>query len=446
MSDHSMMKRRSVGVLFASALFACGTQARALDVPAIQPRVEQAVEAAYPDLEALLKTLHGEPELSFHEVKTAARLAKQMRALGFEVTEKVGKTGLVAIYRNGPGPVVMVRTDMDALPMEERSGLAYASKVQAPWKGEVTPVAHSCGHDFHMVSWVGAARTLLAMKERWQGTLMFIAQPAEEGGGGAKAMVEDGLFTRFPKPDYMLALHVLPLPAGTVGYRPGAAMAGVSDLKIVFKGRGGAGHSPHLAIDPVFMSARFMTDVQGVISRAKDPGAFGVLTFGAIHGGSATNIIPDDVTLLGTMRSYDAKVHATMLSAIERTAKATAQMAGAPDPILSVGPSANALINDPALAERAGAVFNSAFGDKALLMEPLPASEDFVEYAVSGAPTMYFFIGAYDAKAIAAAHAAGRSPPPNHSPQFAPDLDSTIRTGVKAMSLLVLELTQKPHE
>lgn len=243
-----------------------------------------------------------------------------MRALGFEVTEHVGKTGLVAIYRNGEGPTIMVRTELDALPMEEKTGLAYASHDKTSWQGRETFVAHSCGHDIHMASWVGTAKTLIGLKDRWRGTLMFIAQPAEEIGAGAMAMLMDGLFTRFPKPDFGFALHANGgFAYGTVLYNVGVGSSSSDGLYISFRGRGGHGATPQATIDPVMMTARFVVDVQSLISREKDPTEFGVVSMGSIHGGTGANIIPDDVALLGTVRSFKPEVRAKMLAGIERT-------------------------------------------------------------------------------------------------------------------------------
>ncbi|RYH12603.1 MAG: amidohydrolase, partial [Alphaproteobacteria bacterium] len=268
-----------------SAALAAPTQAQTTPASPLHARIAPVVAGMYPSLETLYKDLHAHPEIAFQEVKTAARMAEEMRKLGFEVTEKIGKTGVVAIYKNGPGPTVMVRTELDALPMEEKTGLPYASKVKTEWNGRETFVAHSCGHDIHMASWVGTARTLLAVKDQWKGTLMFVAQPAEEGTSGAKAMIADGLFKRFPLPDYAFALHTSPSPYGHVGYRIGAITSNSDSMEITFKGQGGHGSAPDKTIDPIAIAARFVTDVQTVVSREKDPAEFGVVTVGAIQGG-----------------------------------------------------------------------------------------------------------------------------------------------------------------
>jgi Peptidase family M20/M25/M40/Peptidase dimerisation domain len=263
-----------------------------IDVARLKTAIETSVEADYPKLDALYKDIHAHPEIAFQEVKTAARLAAEMRSLGFEVTEKVGKTGLVAIYKNGDGPTIMVRTELDALPMEETTGIAYASHDKTTWNGQETFVAHSCGHDIHMASWVGTAKTLVGLKDQWNGTLMFIAQPAEETVSGAKAMLADGLFTRFEKPDFAFALHDGPFGYGTVSYRVGIGSSNSDSLEITFHGRGGHGAAPQLTIDPVMIGARFIVDVQSVISREKNLTEFGVVSIGAIQGGTAENVIP----------------------------------------------------------------------------------------------------------------------------------------------------------
>lgn len=410
-----------------------------IDVAALKTAIEASVEADYPALDALYKEIHAHPEIAFQEVKTAARLAAEMRTLGFEVTEKVGKTGLVAIYKNGDGPTVMVRTELDALPMEEKTGLAYASHDKAIWSGRETFVAHSCGHDIHMASWVGTAKTLLSLKDKWHGTLMFIAQPAEEVGAGAQAMLADGLFTRFGKPDFAFALHDGPFAYGRVNYRVGVGSSNSDGLYIKFRGRGGHGAVPQATINSVMMAARFIGDLQSVISREKDPTEFGVVSIGAINGGTAGNIIPDDVTLLGTIRSFKPEVRAKMLAGIERTARAVAAMADAPPPDIRITEGAKAVMNDPAMVERAAKVLKAAFGDSFQATPPRTASEDFSEFINAGVPSMFFNIGVYEPERVAAARDGTGPPlPSNHSPLFAPVPKPTIETGVEAMTLAVL--------
>lgn len=409
-----------------------------MDVPALKASIEKSFEADYPKLEALYKDIHAHPELAFEEVKTAAKLATEMRALGFEVTEKVGKTGLVAIYKNGDGPTILVRTELDALPMEEKTGLDYASKDKTNWNGRETFVAHSCGHDIHMANWVGTAKTLVGLKDQWSGTLMFIAQPAEEIVEGARAMLADGLFTRFKKPDFAFALHSGGVPYGNVNYRVGIGSSNVDGLYIKFQGRGGHGAMPQRTIDPVMMAARFIVDVQSVISREKDPTEFGLVTIGAVHSGTAGNIIPDDARLLGTIRSYKPEVRAKMLAGIERTAKAVAAMADAPAPEIKMGVGTTAVINDPAVVATAEKALKVAFGDKLRLTPANTTSEDFSEFAVAGVPSMMFNIGVYEPERWTAANKSGTPLAGNHSPQFAPVPKPTLQTGITAMTLAVL--------
>jgi amidohydrolase len=409
------------------------------DVIKLKAAIETSVEADYPKLDALYKDIHAHPEVAFQEVKTAAKLAAEMRALGFEVTEKIGKTGLVAIYKNGDGPTIMVRTELDALPMEEKTGLAYASRDKTNWNGQDTFVAHSCGHDIHMASWVGTAKTLLGLKDQWHGTLMFIAQPAEETVSGARAMLADGVFTRFKKPDFGFALHDGPFAYGSISYRVGIGSSNSDSLEITFHGRGGHGAAPQRTIDPVMIAARFIVDLQSVISREKDPTEFGVVSIGAIHGGTAENIIPDDVLLRGTIRTFKPEVRAKMLAGIERTAKAAAAMSDAPTPDIKITEGAKAVMNDPAVVETAAKALKVAFGDKFATSPPLTPSEDFSEFINAGVPSMFFNIGVYEPERVAAARSgAGPQLPSNHSPQFAPVPKPTIETGVEAMTLAVL--------
>jgi len=410
-----------------------------LDVINLKKAIETSIAGDYPKLDALYKELHAHPELAFQEVKTAARLAAEMRALGFDVTENVGKTGLVAIYKNGDGPTIMVRTELDGLPMEEKTGLDYASRDKTNWMGREVFVAHSCGHDIHMASWVGTAKTLLGLKDRWSGTLMFIAQPAEEIVAGAKAMLADGLFTRFAKPDIALALHDGPGPHGMVFYRSGVGSSAADGLEVTFHGRGGHGSAPHTTIDPVGIAARFIVEVQSVISREKDPAEFGVVSIGAIRGGTAPNIIPDSVQLFGTIRSYKPEVRAKLHAGIERTAKAAAAMSDAPAPDIKIVEGTKPVMNDPDVVTAVADVLKAALGDKFRVSPPVTASEDFSEFAGAGVPSMMFNIGVYDEERfIAARNGTGPPIPSNHSPLFAPVPKPTIETGITAMTLAVL--------
>ncbi len=430
----------SYSLVLAAAL--CAPSAAAQQAPVLNDQVTAHINSIYPSLDAIYKDLHAHPEIAFQEVRTAAKLALEMRAIGFEVTEKVGKTGLVAIYKNGTGPTVMVRTDLDGLPMEEKSGLAYASKARTTVEGRESFVSHSCGHDIHMASWLGTARTLVALKAQWKGTLMFIGQPAEEIVAGAKAMVDDGLFKRFAKPDYALALHSWPAALGTVRYNIGTMTSNSERVSITFKGRGGHGSAPDKAIDPIMIAARFVVDVQTLVSRERDPMEFGVVTIGAIQGGTVGNIIPDSVQLQGTIRSFSPAVRAKLIAGVKRIANASAMMADAPAPEVVIETGAMAVINDEALSLKVEAALKDAFGNaNAGRMAPITASEDFSQYGLEGVPSMLFFTGIYDAATIAEAARPGGKPFAfNHSPYYAPVPEPSIKTAVKAMSVAVLKI------
>jgi len=440
------MTRSLIKVLAAATgLLVCGAQANAAPFDALAAKAEigKVVARDTARLDALYKDLHAHPELAFQEKATAAKMAKQMREAGFEVTEGVGGTGVVAILRNGPGPVVLVRTELDALPVEERTGLPYASHARAIWNGVATPVAHVCGHDIHMATWVGAGRALAALKARWKGTLIFVAQPAEEGVRGAKAMLDDGFIARFGKPDYGFALHVTPAPAGQVSYRAGPISSTSDSLEITFLGRGAHGSAPASSIDPVLMAARFTVDVQSVISREKDPTAFGVVTIGSIEAGTVGNVIPDRSTVRGTIRTQDEAVRTKILAGVTRTAKAVAEMAGAPAPTIALEPGGKMVVNDMDLTERTAAVFRAAFGADAV---PFPmvmsGSEDFSEFILAGIPSVYFLIGGLEPEIFAQAMRGERALPINHAPDFAPAPEPTIRVGATAMALAVMSVTQ----
>lgn len=435
------MLKYLVGVAGAALCLAAAGPGQAADVAAAKAAIDAGLDRGYPKLEALYKDIHQNPELGFQEKATAAKLSREMRALGFEVTEGVGGTGVVAIYRNGKGPTVLVRTELDALPMQEKTGLPYASKAIADWNGKPSPVAHSCGHDIHMAAWVGTAQALVAMKDKWRGTLMFVGQPSEETVSGARAMLADKLFERFGKPDMGFALHVGPGPAGTVSYKPGVNSSNSDSLDITFHGKGGHGSTPHVTIDPVIEAARFTMDVQTVISREKDATQFGVITVGSIQSGSAGNIIPDTAIVRGTVRSFDAGVREGLLNGIRRTATAVAAMSGAPAPDIQLVSGGRAVINDAALTARTAEVFKAAFGARAQLSPgPGSASEDYSEFIIAGVPSLFFGIGGYDLKDIAAARAKGETLAANHNPYFAPTPQLSIRTGVEAMTLAVLNV------
>lgn len=410
-----------------------------LDVKAALLRVDASLAKEQGSLLALYADLHAHPELAFAETRTAALLAAQMRSAGFEVTQGVGGTGLVAVLRNGSGPLVMVRTELDGLPMQEQSDLPFASRTRTQYNGADTFTAHTCAHDMHMSIWVGTARAMLAQRSNWRGTLMFIAQPAEERVAGAKAMLADRLFERFGKPDYGFALHTMPGAYDEVLWRAGAMTSNGSALNVTFLGRGGHGSDPSTTIDPVMMASRFVVDLQSVVSREKDPAAFGVVSIGAIQGGSAGNIIPDQVALRGTVRSQSDAVHERLQQGVTRTAQAVAAMAGAPPPQVSFSVGTRSVMNDPQLTARTAVLFNQAFGDKSVqLSSAWSAGEDYTEFQAAGVPSFFFGLGIYEPKRMAAARAGGEQVPANHSPQFIPVAEPTLRTGVRAMSLALL--------
>jgi hippurate hydrolase len=336
----------------------------------------------------------------------------------------------------------MVRTELDALPMEEKTGLPYASHVQVTDGDKTTFVAHSCGHDNHMAWWVGTAEALLALKSQWSGTVMFIAQPAEETVGGASGMLKDGLFTRFPKPDFGFAAHVSNLPVGTVIVKDGGYNSNADALDIVFKGRGAHGSMPSASIDPIVEAAHFVTDVQTVVSRQKDAGTFGVVTIGAFQAGTVGNIIPDHAELKLTLRSFSPEVRQLLLDGVTRTANAAAAMAEAPPPVITSEGAAAAVVNDHDLATKVNATLAAAGGDKTIFLPAsapgISASEDYSEFIIAGVPSLYMTVGGYDAATLADYKAKGEPVPTNHSPFFAPDHNAAIPTGIRALTLAVL--------
>src|SRR6202167_5768749 len=396
----------------------------------------QEVDAVYPDAHALYLDIHENPELSSHETQTAAKLAGRLRGLGYEVTEHVGGTGIVAIMKNGAGPTVMLRTELDALPVEEKTGLSYASKVHAKDDaGHDVPVMHACGHDLHMASILGTAEIMARSKDTWHGTLMLIGQPAEETIGGAKAMLADGLFTRFPRPDVAVALHVgNTLPAGMVGITPGVYNTNADSLRITIYGKGGHGSAPHTAIDPIVIAARTILALQTITSREVKPGEMAVVTVGYIHAGTKNNIIPDQAELGLTVRTNKPEVRKQVLAAIARITRAEAEAAGAPRaPSNDHYEGADLVYNDPALAQRLREALESALGkDKVVIQEPITASEDFSYFVEQGITGFYFDLGGADPEKFAQAKAAGTMLPSNHSPLFAPDVDPALRTGITA--------------
>jgi hippurate hydrolase len=433
-------------VLFAVAAVLWSAPLSAAD-PAVSP-VLVPLDAIYPDLERLYLDLHQNPELSFHEEKTAAKMADRLRALGFEVTTGIAKTGVVGILRNGKGPTVMLRTDLDALPVEEKTGLPYASKVTTTDDaGETVHVMHACGHDVHMTSWIGAATLLSRAKDRWRGTLMMVGQPAEEKGGGAAKMLADGLFAKFPKPDFAFAIHdSAQAPAGTIQFISGYALANVDSVDVTIYGKGGHGAYPHTTIDPIVIAARTVLALQTVVGRENNPLDPAVVTVGAIHGGTKHNIIPDEVKLQLTVRSYKDDVRKRLLASIERIAKAEAAAAGAPKPPdVAVSEGTPATYNDPAVTKRVADALARGLGSANVSeAQPVMGGEDFSEYGRAGVPATLVWVGAVEPKKYEASKAGGASLASLHNSGFAPDREPTIRTGVKTVTLAALELLAKP--
>jgi amidohydrolase len=325
------MNRPGLSFLLACLLLAVPAIAQTNPAVWTTPSAEQ-INAIYPEIESLYFDLHRTPELAMHEQQTAAKLAERMKRLGYEVTTGVGGTGIVAVLRNGKGKTVLLRTDMDALPIEEATGLPFASHVVVKSdSGTSIPVMHACGHDIHMSSWIGAAKLMAANRDRWHGTLIFVGQPAEETGEGAPAMIKDGLFTRFTKPDFALAIHDSALlPVGQVGFTPGYALAAADSVDIIVYGRGGHGGRPQSTVDPVVIAARTVLALQTIVSRENNPFDPVVITVGTIHGGTKNSIIPDEVKLQLTVRTYKPEVEKRVLASIERVAKGEAMAAGAP--------------------------------------------------------------------------------------------------------------------
>jgi len=404
------------------------------------------LDALWPDLDALYQDLHRTPELSGREERTAAKMAARLRAAGYEVTEKVGGHGVVGVLRNGKGPTVLVRTDLDGLPVEERTGLPYASTVTAADPdGRAVPVMHACGHDVHMTGWVAAATLLARARDAWRGTLVFVGQPAEETGNGAAAMLADGLYARFGKPDFAIAVHdSADLAAGMVGFVPGFALANVDSVDVTFFGKGGHGAYPHRSVDPIVIASRFVGSVQTVVSREQDPLVPAVVTVGSFHAGTKHNVIPDEARLQLTVRTYEDEVRTRVLAAIARVAKGEAAAAGAPrEPEVKVreDDATRSTYNDPALTRRLAGALAAALGaDRVVERKPVMGGEDFSAYGRAGVPATILWIGAQDPKALAAALASGKELPSLHSSGFAPDREPTIKTGATTLTVAALEL------
>jgi hippurate hydrolase len=392
-----------------------------------------------PDLEALYTDIHAHPELSMQETRTARLAADRLRAAGYEVTAGIGRTGVVGLLRNGDGPTVMLRADMDALPVEEATGLPYASKVKiADREGETVPVMHACGHDMH-VTWLVGVTTLMAQaRQAWRGTLMAVFQPGEETAEGARAMIDDGLFKRFAKPDVVLGQHVMVGPAGTVGGRAGAITSAADSLQIRLFGRGAHGSMPQASIDPVVMAAATVMRLQTIVSREVAAAEAAIVTIGSLQAGTKENVIPDEAVIKLNVRSFDEGVRRRVLGAIERIVNAEAAASGAPrPPEITPLDRYSLVVNDSAASERVVEAFRRHFSaERVRETGPAPASEDFGSFGAEWhVPSVFWFVGGTDPKRYATAKAAGtlNEIPTNHNPRFAPAIHPTLETGVEAM-------------
>ncbi len=391
----------------------------------------------------LYRHFHAHPELSFQEEKTAERLAAELSRAGVEVTAQVGGHGVVGLLRNGTGPTLMLRSDLDALPVTEQTNLVYASQVKVEDQdGNEVGVMHACGHDVHITNLVGVARYLASHKDRWQGTVMFIGQPAEERGSGATAMLKDGLFTRFPKPDFAVALHVdSGLETGKIGYRTGFALANVDSVDVTLHGRGGHGAYPHTTIDPIIQAAQFVMAIQTIVSREVKPIEPAVITVGSIHGGTKHNIIGNSCHMQLTVRSYADDVRQLLLEGIQRKAKAVALGANAPEPTITISEGTPALYNDEDLARRLDPALRRIVGDEQVVdTEPSMGGEDFSQYGRAGVPILMLRLGAVEANRLNRYKELGQQAPSLHSALFYPDAEETLRTSVPVMAELALEL------
>ena len=429
-----------------------------VNISAQQPSLDAMIDRDIASWLTTYRNLHTAPELSHREEKTSAFVAGELRKLGFTVTERIGKYqnaqwkgyGVVAVMKNGPGPTVLVRTELDALPVEEKTGVAYASLVKTKNDAGVeVSVMHACGHDMHMTSFLGTAKMLTELKSRWSGTLIMLGQPAEETGDGANAMLRDNLYTNFPKPDFAIALHDKPeLETGKVGYTPGYAMASATSIDIKIRGIGGHGSAPETTKDPIVVAAQVVMALQTIVSRENSPLDPAVVTVGSIHGGTRYNIIPDEVNLQLTVRTYKEEVRKHILASIERIVKGVAMTAGIPEdraPVVKVSEGTGSTYNDPQLIERLVVTFKQALGEENVVkMPPMMASEDFGYFSMDQKiPATIFWLGASDPAKVKASRESGVALPGLHSALFAPVPEPTLRTGVKAMTSAVLDLMKK---
>lgn len=434
-TTHRIRSRRLCTLALVTFLGAIGRASAESPDAWISDRLDEYVQ--------LYRHFHAHPELSFHERETAARLAEELRARDCEVTADVGGHGVVALLRNGEGPTVMWRCDLDALPVTENTGLQYASKVRIERDdGAHVGVMHACGHDVHITNLIAVAGYLASHRDRWAGTVMFIGQPAEERGAGAQDMLDAGLFRKFPKPDYALALHVdATLPTGMVGYRGGWAMANVDSCDITVRGRGGHGSFPQGCIDPIVQAAELVLSLQTIVSRELSPLEPAVVTVGSIHGGTKHNIIPDSCHLQLTIRSYDADVREQIKQSIVRRANAVAENYRAPEPTVEFSDGTPAVFNHEQLTERVVAAIGDELGaDKLIPAERSMGGEDFSRFALAGVPVCMFRLGAVDRARLDAFAQRGIGPPTLHSAEFYPEPRETLRCGVRAAVAALIEL------
>ncbi len=431
-----------------------GVAALGISAPAAAQDLGAEVQKQMPSLMTIYKDLHANPELSFMEVRSAGILAAEARKLGFEVTEKVGGTGVVAVMKNGSGPVVLIRADMDGLPVTEQTGWPGASKVRVTTKeGVETGVMHACGHDTHMTSWIGTARLMAANKDKWSGTLVMIGQPAEERGAGARMMLADGLYTRFPRPQYAIAFHdAAQFPAGMIGYTPGYALANVDSVDVLVKGLGGHGAYPQATKDPIVLASRIVTSLQTLVSRETSPLDSAVVTVGSFHAGAKHNIIPDEAKLQLTVRSYTDEVRAKLLDGIARIAKGEAIAAGIPEdrmPVVSVEKEeyTPATFNTPDFTEEMAAGLKARFGDQRVVqLPPVMGGEDFGRFSRDenkDIKSLIIWVGGVPQGEFDAAKKEGRTLPSLHSPFWAPDAPAVISTATEALTSMAMKLMAK---
>lgn len=425
-----------------------------------QQSTEVLIERELPKLMETYKYLHLNPELSYHEERTSAFVATELRKIGFDVTERVGlyddpgriSYGIVGVMKNGSGPTVFIRTDLDALPLQEKTGLPYASSVKTRDDADQEVyVMHACGHDIHMTSFLGTATMLAHTKDRWRGTVVMIGQPCEERGAGANAMLRGGLYTRFPRPDYILALHDnATMEAGKVGVCEGYTLASVTSVDVLVRGVGGHGAYPQATKDPVVLASEIVLALQTIVSRENSPLDPAVVTIGSIHGGTKHNIIPDDVKLQITVRAYKEDVRKRILASIERICMGIAAAAGVPAvrmPVVSVDEKefTASTFNNPGLTQRVARAFESALGkENVLKVEPVMGGEDFGAYSLSDSiPLCIFWVGAIDPVKVVKSRKEGTTLPSLHSSEFSPLPEPTIRTGIRATTAAVLDLLKK---